>query len=90
MNYAKVWQRFGAALVDFCVLLPFQVLMMWIGSQSKLAVFMFVIPIVGFLWTWSELIVMLFNQRRRALHDFIAGTVVIADQKVQNAQTHGA
>jgi uncharacterized RDD family membrane protein YckC len=29
------------------------------------------------IWMWSELIVMLTNKRRRALHDFIAGTVVI-------------
>ena len=29
------------------------------------------------LWYWSEMIVLLFNKRRRALHDFIAGTVVI-------------
>ena len=28
------------------------------------------------IWVWSELIVMLFNKRRRALHDFIAGTIV--------------
>jgi uncharacterized RDD family membrane protein YckC len=28
-------------------------------------------------WILSELIVLLFNKRRRALHDFIAGTVVI-------------
>jgi uncharacterized RDD family membrane protein YckC len=31
------------------------------------------------VWTWSEVIVMLFNERRRALHDFIAGTVVVAE-----------
>ena len=29
------------------------------------------------LWYWSEFIVLLFNKRKRALHDFIAGTVVI-------------
>lgn len=29
------------------------------------------------LWIWSEFIVMLANERRRALHDFLAGTVVI-------------
>jgi uncharacterized RDD family membrane protein YckC len=29
------------------------------------------------IWIWSEVIVLLFNQRKRALHDFIAGTVVI-------------
>jgi uncharacterized RDD family membrane protein YckC len=29
------------------------------------------------IWIWSEFIVMLTNKRRRALHDFMAGTVVI-------------
>ena len=29
------------------------------------------------LWTWSEFLTMMFNKRRRALHDFMAGTVVI-------------
>ena len=32
---------------------------------------------VGDLWYWSEMIVLLLNKRKRALHDFIAGTVVI-------------
>jgi len=29
------------------------------------------------VWIWSEFIVMLTNKKRRAFHDFIAGTVVI-------------
>ena len=33
------------------------------------------------VWIWSEFIVMLTNRRRRALHDFIAGTVVVVHQK---------
>ena len=28
-------------------------------------------------WVWSEFIVMLMNKKRRALHDFMAGTVVV-------------
>jgi hypothetical protein len=28
-------------------------------------------------WTFSEVLVMLTNKRRRALHDFIAGTLVV-------------
>ncbi|MHB8901856.1 MAG: RDD family protein [Thermoguttaceae bacterium] len=28
-------------------------------------------------WIWSEVVVLLFNNRRRAIHDFIAGTVVV-------------
>ncbi len=29
------------------------------------------------VWVWGELIVLLTNRKRRALHDFIAGTVVV-------------
>ena len=29
------------------------------------------------IWFWGELIVILTNKRRRAIHDYIAGTVVI-------------
>jgi len=33
--------------------------------------------IAGQIWIWSEFIVLLTNKKRRALHDFIAGTVVM-------------
>ena len=33
--------------------------------------------ILSNVWYWSEMIVLLLNKRKRALHDFIAGTVVI-------------
>lgn len=36
------------------------------------------------VWVWSEPIVMLSNRSRRALHDFIAGTVVIRGMKQLN------
>jgi uncharacterized RDD family membrane protein YckC len=32
------------------------------------------------IWIWSEFITMLFNKKRRAVHDFIAGTVVVRSQ----------
>ncbi len=32
------------------------------------------------IWVWSEVLVMLFNKQRRALHDFIAGTIVISEE----------
>ena len=31
------------------------------------------------IWIWGEFLVMLTNKKRRAIHDFIAGTVVIKD-----------
>lgn len=36
-----------------------------------------ILMILEQVWFWSELIVLLFNKKRRAIHDFIAGTVVI-------------
>lgn len=40
-------------------------------------------------WYWSEFVVLLFNRRKRSLHDFIAGTVVIhqehAEQRIRGA-----
>ena len=32
-------------------------------------------------WVWGELLVLLTNRKRRALHDFIAGTVVVCTDK---------
>ena len=29
------------------------------------------------VWIWSELVVLLLNERKRAIHDYIAGTVVV-------------
>ena len=40
--------------------------------------------LVSQVWIWSEVVVMLFNRRRRALHDFIAGTVVVAVPQTSN------
>jgi uncharacterized RDD family membrane protein YckC len=32
------------------------------------------------VWIWGEFIVLMTNRKRRALHDFIAGTVVVRDE----------
>lgn len=34
------------------------------------------------LWFWGEVIVLLFNDKKRALHDFLAGTVVIVEESL--------
>ena len=35
------------------------------------------VEIAGSVWVWSEFVVLLTNRKRRAIHDFMAGTVVI-------------
>jgi uncharacterized RDD family membrane protein YckC len=37
------------------------------------------------VWIWSEVVVLLFNKRKRAIHDFIAGTVVINKKFVEQS-----
>ena len=44
-----------------------------------------VVTILMNIWIWSEFVVMLTNKRRRALHDFIAGTVVIRKEAPNKA-----
>jgi uncharacterized RDD family membrane protein YckC len=181
MNYATVWQRFCAGLIDFLIFLPLIFLQNWLESLSKDTALLLVLPTaflyyayviyfhgrfgqtigkkvmgirvrtlrgerIGYpaawrrsavdlciaaagvvatfsalltitdsayyglgwidresalralepaslswntmaaqIWMWSELVVMLLNKRRRALHDFIAGTVVLADVKADIA-----
>ncbi|MFV5262658.1 RDD family protein [Acinetobacter courvalinii] len=40
------------------------------------------------VWWWSEFIVLLFNKRKRAIHDFMAGTVVIKKQYAKDQLTY--
>jgi uncharacterized RDD family membrane protein YckC len=35
------------------------------------------VDVIGEVWVWSEFLVLLTNDKRRALHDFLAGTVVV-------------
>lgn len=41
-----------------------------------------VVTILIQLWVWGEFVTMLFNKRRRAVHDFMAGTVVVRNGPV--------
>ncbi|TMF06308.1 MAG: hypothetical protein E6I52_00640 [Chloroflexi bacterium] len=36
-----------------------------------------IVNVLTHVWIWSEFITMLFNKKRRAIHDFMAGTIVI-------------
>ena len=38
------------------------------------------------VWAWSEFVVLLTNTKRRALHDFIAGTVVVVREAKERQQ----
>ena len=39
------------------------------------------LKIIEEVWVWSEFIVLLMNRKKRAIHDFIAGTVVVVRER---------
>ncbi|WP_221075874.1 RDD family protein [Agarivorans aestuarii] len=60
--------------------------MTWLKRQAYMVehtpVWYNVANITMSIWIWSEFIVMLTNKKRRALHDFVAGTVVVRNSQV--------
>ena len=46
-------------------------------KQADLSPYINEITIAMYIWMASEVVVLLFNRKKRALHDFIAGTVVV-------------
>ena len=54
----------------------------WLSDETIVqAKFDYILTFALYGWAWLEIITMLMNKKRRAAHDFIAGTVVI---KVSN------
>jgi uncharacterized RDD family membrane protein YckC len=52
----------------------------------KLNFIFFLTLFTGMGWFFAEVITMLTNNRRRAIHDYIAGSVVVKTQKIVNAR----
>ncbi|RYY49204.1 MAG: RDD family protein [Chitinophagaceae bacterium] len=46
-------------------------------SSQPLEIMNFIYTYISFIWFFAELITMLFNPRRRAVHDYMASSVVI-------------
>ena len=59
------------------IVLKLIVLIFDLNNQNTLSSITSIIVIILVLWSILEVITLLFNTKRRALHDFIAGTVVL-------------
>jgi uncharacterized RDD family membrane protein YckC len=53
-----------------------------LAAVATMGVSYWAISAVNSIWFWGEFITMLTNRKRRAIHDFIAGSVVIRIQDV--------
>ena len=93
IGWAEAWKRSAVDLVFAFILLAVQVWALtqvdasrytslgWMKRtqllQEHSPVWHSSVTILQQIWVWSEVVVLLFNKRKRALHDFIAGTIVI-------------
>ena len=73
----------GFGLFSALVLVPDELFARqgWAGLhhslQPWLPTYMSSILFTSVIWSWSEIFTMLFNCKRRAIHDFIASTIVV-------------
>jgi uncharacterized RDD family membrane protein YckC len=44
-----------------------------------------IVALLQMAWSWAEAITMLSNRRRRALHDFLGGTIVVSSSTPRSA-----
>ena len=75
-------------LTCICIVITLVERINYTGSNSSSIAYTiasYVIEYLGFAWFIAEIITMLFNDKRRAIHDFIAGSVVI--KEIQPANT---
>jgi uncharacterized RDD family membrane protein YckC len=75
-NAISMFQALKREIVPICLIIVGDVLWSFgfLGGHPKLQ---WIFAYVGILWFAAEMITMLFNKKRRAIHDFIAGSVVI-------------
>lgn len=53
-------------------------------TKIKSNFFLLVLRVLTQVWFWGELLTLLFNDKKRAIHDFLAGTVVANKATVKN------
>jgi uncharacterized RDD family membrane protein YckC len=101
IGWLEAWKRSSVDLLYTIVFLYFSVAVLAQLDAQQYSTFGFpershldqayhppwfsVVNVLEHVWYWGELIVLLFNKRRRAIHDFIAGTVVIHKRFAEQA-----
>jgi uncharacterized RDD family membrane protein YckC len=96
IGWAQAWKRSSVDLVFAFLVLVFEVWALLHVDPTKFSSVGWIertqllqqhqpswfnsVNILQQIWIWSEVVVLLFNKRKRAIHDFIAGTVVVHKQ----------
>lgn len=76
------YQAFLRDIVPLVTLVSSYLLSLFVTSNVMIALALgFIFAFLLFIWAILEIVTMLFNEKRRALHDLIAGTVVLKLKK---------
>jgi len=75
-------------VLDLIITLPYIASGIPIGVPSQSALQM-ILDNASLLWFWAEVLTMLTNNRRRAVHDFIAGSVVVRSDEESLRESDG-
>lgn len=100
ISFRQAWLREGIPMVLSLGLLGYEVFAILTGSATPRSIangnalttgksFWLLSTLPG-LWFLAEVLTMLTNSKRRALHDYIAGTVVIRTNTEEGASASGA
>jgi len=99
ISFRQAWLREGIPMAVSVGLLGYEVFAILTGRATPTAIanggslntkpFWLLSAIPGF-WFVAEVLTMLTNDKRRALHDFLAGTVVIRASNEEGAAQRGA
>ena len=101
ISFRQAWLREGIPLVLSLGVLGYQMFDILAGNLAPRAVengkamlsnkLLWVLVVIQMLWFVAEVLTMLTNEKRRALHDYIAGTIVVRippGNKVCNQTRH--
>lgn len=81
ISFRQALLREGIPIAVSCSVIIYQVFLLKADAQERLQITksgaFWLLAILPLLWFLAEVATMLTNEKRRALHDFIAGTVVV-------------
>jgi uncharacterized RDD family membrane protein YckC len=76
VSWVAAWKRYSIFIVFYAVLILGQIIIL----NNEMPAWYLVVKITFMCFVGAEILCMLFNKRIRAIHDFIAGTIVIKSE----------
>ena len=77
--WTAVKRHYGVAVLGFAASVPVAAIAMLLDASLLSGGLMMIATGIGNLLAWADPLAIFFNEQRRALHDYVANTVVVND-----------